>query len=91
MHLASTGLGGRTPTLEVERERMSFSYTVDMIGATPACGMYSNLFEWPGVGTMQIGAEVRVMDLGGMELSDYVGSELHRNVSRVLLSLTAVA
>lgn len=91
MHLASTPIGGRTPTLEVKQEGMHFSYSVNMTGAKPECSMYANLFEWSGVGTMHIGASVNAMDLAeaGMAPSDYLGSELHRDLSRVLLSITA--
>lgn len=39
MRLASTPIGGRTPTLEVEHEGIYFSYSVNMTGAKPACGM----------------------------------------------------
>ncbi|MDO5754116.1 hypothetical protein, partial [Arthrobacter sp.] len=91
MHLASTPIGERTPILEVEHEGIYFSYSVNMTGAKPECGMYANLFQWPGVGTVRIGAKVSAMDLmrSGIEPSDYLESELHRDISRVLLSFTA--
>ena len=93
MHLASTPIGGRTPTLEVEQEGMYFNYSVNMTGAQQQCGMYADLFEWPVVGTVRIGANVSVMELAqtGMAPSDYLGSELHRDLARVLLSMTAAS
>ncbi|WP_449374774.1 hypothetical protein [Arthrobacter psychrolactophilus] len=90
MHLVSSRVGGRTPTLDVKQEGMSFAYSVNMTGAKPECGMFANMFEWPGVGTMLIGAQVSVMELGGMGPAEYVGSDVHRDLSRVLLSLKAL-
>ena len=93
LHLVSTPIGGRTPTLEVEQEGMDFNYSITMTGAQPPCGMYTDLFEWPGVGTVRIGSNVSVMELAktGIAPSDYLASELHRDLSRVLLSLTAAS
>ncbi|MDJ0315349.1 hypothetical protein [Arthrobacter sp. H35-D1] len=92
MHLASTPIGGRTPTLGVEPDGIYFCYSANMTGAAPECGMHADLFDWPGVGTVRIGAKVSAMDLmrSGIEPPDYLDSELHRDLSRVLLSFAAV-
>lgn len=92
MHVVSSPIGKRTPSLEVTQEGMYFIYSINRNDAKPACAATADLFNWPGVGTMRISAQVSAKDLDAAKISmaEYPRSSVHRNLVKVMASFAAV-